>query len=117
MRILHHLLLVSMCFVFPGCGSETDRNNTDGKMVFVDTETMTAVVAGISDAVPAVHPGTGKRTLMPGLYCPHCKKWYPAPAPEQINRQPGAALCPRTKTPLVVDGPWPQEQRPVTGEN
>ncbi|MCP4175301.1 MAG: hypothetical protein GY758_31515 [Fuerstiella sp.] len=98
-----------------GCGSGEPSAGLDANMVYVDTKTLVAVVAPKTGSVPIVNPATGQRTLMPGLYCPDCKKWYPVPSPEQINRQKGAALCPKTKTPMIADGPWP-ENKPASGD-
>ncbi|MCP4175843.1 MAG: hypothetical protein GY758_34290 [Fuerstiella sp.] len=104
--LLTVILIIHAC---TGCGSADTAAERDGLMVFVDTATSTPIVTPVPDSVPSLNPATGKRTLMPGLYCPVCEQWYPVPAPEQINRQPGAALCPITKTPLMAAGPWPEE--------
>ena len=81
----------------------------EGRMVYVDAATDEAVVGEIATEFPAVHPRTGKRTLMPAMYCEKCGKWHPVPPPDQINRVPRAAQCPKTGAPLVPDGPWPGE--------
>ena len=113
---LHGLpLLAPICILLSGCGSETEALSESGKMVFVDTETMNPMVLPTTDSVPAVNPETGRRTLMPGLFCSDCMAWYPAPPVEQVNRQPGSALCPKTGTPLVADGPRPSE-KPSPGD-
>ena len=90
---------------------------TPGKMVFVDTKTMAPVVRSVADSLPAANPATGKRTLMPGLYCSTCQKWYPVPPPDEINRRPNAALCPETQEPLISDGPWPEESAAELGSD
>lgn len=79
-----------------------------GLIVYVDLKTKQPVVQLACEEVPARHPETGKRTLMPGLYCPTCGRWHPAPPFETLQRTPGAALCPTDRTPLTTDGPWPQ---------
>ncbi|MES2792513.1 MAG: hypothetical protein V4719_23065 [Planctomycetota bacterium] len=56
-------------------------------------------------ATPAVDPKSGKRILVPGMYCSKCQKWFPAPPPEMVERSPGGPVCPRDKTRLTVDGP------------
>lgn len=92
-----------------GCGSkDADVRPTD-RTVYVDTKTKQPVVHQVVTSVPAVNPETGERTLMPGLYCPQCQTWYPVPPPDQINSRPNAGLCPKDKTPLTVDGPWPDD--------
>lgn len=99
------LLLAVFC-LSPGCGSGTEQTQPQ-QMVFVDTKTQIAVVGPVTDQFPALNKETGKRTLMPGLYCPKCEKWYPVPSPDQINHRPDGGLCPKTKTPLIADGPMP----------
>ena len=78
-------------------------------MVYVDTVTKSATVMEIAEDFPAVQPRTGKRTLMPGMYCPKCNTWHPVPPPDQINRTPRATVCLKTGAPLTVDGPWPED--------
>ncbi len=96
-----------------GCGrtEEVPADGREGKMVYVDTASKTkeAIVMEIADSFPAENPRTGKRTLMPAMYCPTCGQWHPVPPPDQINRTPNAALCPKSGTPLRIDGPWPDE--------
>ncbi|MBI1313703.1 hypothetical protein GC176_20615 [bacterium] len=115
MKLTIQRLFTLLIVAVAGCGStEPDTTQIDNA-VFVDTVTQTAMVLPVSDTVPAINPHTGKRTLMPALFCPDCQKWYPVPAPEQINRQPDAARCPRTETPLIADGPWPGEEAQPAG--
>ncbi len=94
-----------------GCGTSEPATPTgkEGKMVYVDTVTKKAQVMEVAEAFPAVQPLTGKRTLMPGMYCPKCSTWHPVPPPDQINRTPRATVCPKTGAALTVDGPWPEE--------
>ena len=102
------LIVISICIGVLGCSTADTGDETAGKMVFVDRETMVPFVLTVSESLPAVNPQTGQRTLMPGLYCADCQTWYPVPPPDQINRRPDAALCPKTGTPLTADGPWPE---------
>ncbi len=78
-------------------------------MVCVDTVTGQPCVIAATSEFPAVQPLTGKRTLMPALYCPACKKWHAVPPPDQISRTPGAGQCRRTGVPLIAEGPLPAE--------
>ena len=107
MRFNCRLQLISICMCALGCGTAETGDEPVRRMVYVDTETMTPLVQAVSESLPAVNPKTGKRTLMAGLYCAECQTWYPVPPPDQINRRPNAALCPKTRTPLTLDGPWP----------
>lgn len=100
--------LIGFCVFLAGCGGSTPPSDPHAnRMVYVDTATMQPLVHDIATSFPAVHPTTGKPTLRPALYCSTCKKWYPAPAIDQVNRIPGAGQCPQDKTPLTADGPWP----------
>ena len=100
--------LTVLCSILSGCGGSPSPNESrTGRMVYVDTATMQPLVHDVVTSFPAVHPQTGKPTLRPALYCPTCKKWYPAPDVDQVNRVPGAGQCPKDKTALTADGPWP----------
>lgn len=91
-----------------GCSSDDSDTGQPQRMVYVDTKTGQAIVQEVVSPVPAVNAATGERTLMPGLYCPACQKWYPVPPPEQINSSPNAGQCPKDKSPLTAEGPWPE---------
>lgn len=100
-------VLAAACLA--GCGrSANDDSSPLGLMVYVDLETKAPVVQLGTEEVPAVHPETGRRTLMPGLYCPKCERWHPTPPFDTLQRTPGAGRCPEHDLPLTSDGPWPQ---------
>ena len=61
------------------------------------------VVFAPPQAVPAVHPQTGRPTLDRALYCPQCRSWHPVPPTWPGN--PLAYRCPRTRGPLEASGP------------
>lgn len=82
-----------------------------GQMVYIDTATDAPIAANISRETPAIHPDTGKRTLVPALYCATCQKWYPAPPLEVLQRNPAAAQCPKMHGKLSTEGPWPDAGR------
>ncbi|MGI6416608.1 MAG: hypothetical protein ACOX1P_13130 [Thermoguttaceae bacterium] len=106
------LLLGALALV--GCGKRQPIGpDRQGRMVYVDTASGEALAMDIAGEFPAIHPRTGKRTLMPALYCPKCGKWHPVPPPDQINRTARAAQCPKTGEPLTPDGPWPGEDANV----
>lgn len=93
-----------------GCESAPPPDSNANQMVYFDRGTKKAVVYNISTELPALHPGTGKPTLDPASYCPHCKKWYPAPPLEVRERNPKANFCPKgSGEALTLDGPWPNE--------
>lgn len=104
----HHWIIPGvLSLILAGCSSDEADAVLADRMVYVDTKTGQAVVRDVVSPVPAVNPETNERTLMPGLYCPTCQKWYPVPPPEQINSRPNAGQCPNDRTPLTADGPWP----------
>jgi hypothetical protein len=55
----------------------------------------------------ALHPQTGRATLVAALYCSQCKKWQPAPPAELRDRFPTGPVCREHRTPLVSEGPLP----------
>lgn len=98
------------CLILSGCGGSPPPSESHaGRMVYVDVATMQPFVHDVATSFPAVHPQTGKPTLRPALYCPTCKQWSPAPDVDQVNRIPEAGLCPRDKSPLTAEGPWPDD--------
>jgi hypothetical protein len=103
--------LIVLCVCLSGCGGSTGSaprtTPPTGRMVYVDTATMQPLVHDVATSFPAVHPQTGKPTLRPALYCPKCQQWYAAPSVDQVNRVPGAGQCPKDRTALTAEGPWP----------
>lgn len=97
-----------------GCDESTPVAVAPKKMVYFDTATKQPLVHDVVTSFPAKHPQTGKPTLRPALFCPTCQKWYPVPPPEEINRVPGGGKCPKDKTLLIADGPWPDGSGPAT---
>ena len=91
-----------------GCGAVPPPDPQANQMVYFDRTTKKAVVYNVSREIPAMHPQTGKPTLVPALYCPQCQKWFPAPPIEVRERNPKAMICPK-KHSLTLDGPWPEE--------
>jgi hypothetical protein len=90
-----------------GCGSAPPDPKAN-RMVYYDRETRKAVVSNISQEMPAIHPQTGKPTLVPSSYCPQCQQWFPSPPIEVRQRNPEAAICPKGHA-LTQNGPWPEE--------
>lgn len=103
------LLLAAVPFA-GGCGSQqTTDGESPAPIVYVDTRTKAVVLAERTADLPAVNPATGRRTLMPGLYCAKCRKWYPAPPLDVQQRNPASRKCPKHRTPLTADGPLPEK--------
>jgi hypothetical protein len=100
--------VVALC----GCDREGTDSPVVAEVVYVDQETRQPVVmSGATDA-PAVNPATGRRTLMPGLYCPQCKAWHATPPLESLQRNPAARRCPKCQSALTADGPAPPTSAP-----
>lgn len=104
MKLCFLTLITGFAALAAGCSTETEAVETS-KMVFFDTKTKRPVVAEASTETPAVHPKTGERTLLPAAYCPACKEWHPAPPLEEIQRNPQALVCPKTKQKMTFRGP------------
>jgi predicted Zn-ribbon and HTH transcriptional regulator len=90
-----------------GCGGEGTDSSTVKEVVYVDQESRQMVVMPHVEDAPAVNPATGRRTLMPGLYCPQCQDWHPTPPLEALQRNPAARRCPKCQSALTADGPAP----------
>lgn len=106
----HHYVTLAALAVLStaGCGKTEPEQQVPAEMVYFDRATKKPVVAAAGDEVPAKHPVTGKRTLVPALYCSKCKNWYPAPPLDLQQRDPNARNCPRHKIPMTMNGPRPQ---------
>lgn len=102
------LILAGGLLVVPcGCADDAPRIRAPAGVVFVDLETKQPVVAPRTSDVPAPHPETGRRTLMPGLYCERCKAWHAAPPLEELQRNSEARTCSVCGGPQAADGPVP----------
>lgn len=77
--------------------------------VYFDTATKRVVLAPLAVDFPAVHPATGKATLMPAMHCGKCDAWHPVPTPDQIVMQGSPLVCPKCKGALRPDGPIPAD--------
>ena len=92
-------------------GRETIDDSGDParkQIVYVCTETG-AVSTGRPEELPALNPATGRKTLMPGLYCAKCRKWHPAAPFDVAQRNPASRLCPRHRIPMEPNGPLPAQ--------
>ncbi|MCC7421834.1 MAG: hypothetical protein IT428_16265 [Planctomycetaceae bacterium] len=101
MKLLPLLLAAGL---LAGCSDGKSGHAAIEPMVYVDTETG-KVVQAPPEPTPAVNPDTGKKTLMPGLYCSRCKKWYPSAPLEVAQRNPSSRMCPKHRTPMETKGP------------
>ncbi len=103
----HTVALITVGLLNGGC-SETPQTITHpDQMVYVDTATQTPLTLPIQATIPAPHPKTGKKTLVPGLYCPQCSAWYPAPPVEVWQRSGSPFKCPKGGHPMSPHGPRP----------
>jgi hypothetical protein len=89
-----------------GCSPDGDPP-TPRQAVFIDAVTQQVVVAESSAQYPAIHPETGKATLMPAMHCPRCAAWRRVPTPDQLNQAGQALTCAKCKQPLQLEGPLP----------
>jgi hypothetical protein len=104
------IVICSSLAMLAGCGgNDPPPNPKAGKMVYVDTKSKQAFIGRIIDT-PAINPRTGQPTLMPGLYCSKCSRWHPVPPLDKINQIANATRCPKTRTLLTADGPWPDAE-------
>ncbi len=73
-----------------------------------DFKSKQAFAVDQSVQLPAVNPENPQSKLQSALYCTQCKKWYPAPPLEELNRNPGSAKCPKNGGQLSLEGPLPE---------
>jgi len=104
--IVQHVLCISLVVVsmlmLTGCGTG-EASDARQDTVYVCTETG-ELSLGPSRETPAVNEETGNRTLLRGLYCEKCDKWYPAPPSRSFGGNPLQMPCPKTGGPLSATG-------------
>lgn len=81
-------------------------------VVFVCRESGEVFVGKVR-ATPAMHPVTGRPTLMPGLYAPDQQKWVAGPSFEELQRATPLMKSAKGKTPLLREGPIPPTAVPI----
>lgn len=63
---------------------------------------------GRGQTAPQIHPETGRATLWPALYCPHCETWSASPPTERLSGHPELLDCPKCKAMRSFDGVIPE---------
>lgn len=107
-------LNVLACIVFivfgigPAIFGCSERSIPIQQAVFFDIDAKQAVAFPAVTQYPAIHPVTGKASLMPAMYCSNCSVWRQVPLPEQINRTKQTITCVKCKSKLEIQGPFPQ---------
>lgn len=100
--------LVIASLMIAGCNGESPVASRELPAVYVDVETGQPVTAPASRSAPVVNPATGRRTLMPALYCARCARWRAVPPLDEFQRSPQARRCAQCQSALTDDGPRPQ---------
>ena len=90
-----------LCVV--GCAEPSDLVPVEATLI--DSKTGERFRLASVDQVPAVHPETGERTLMPAMFCPRCEVWQQVPSPEHVNRIQNAMRCANCQGELVLWAP------------
>ena len=104
------MLVWAFCLAASGCSEAPQPPAAEqaNQMVYYDRETKQPVVYNIAREFPAIHPITGKPTLVPASYCSKCQQWHPAPPLEGRERNPDVMQCPKKcGTKMTPTGPWP----------
>lgn len=78
------------------------------EMVFVCRESGDMFV-GRARPIPAIHPHSGRPTLMQGWYCPERQHWVAGPSYEEVQRTGQPPVSPRRRLPLLEQGPIPAD--------
>ncbi|QDU38288.1 hypothetical protein Mal4_26150 [Maioricimonas rarisocia] len=89
-----------------GCSrNRSEADETPATMVYFDTASRETLTLPVGGDVPAAHPETGQRTLVPARYCPDCEHWHASPPLDVLQRDPRSRNCPKCGTPLKDGGP------------
>lgn len=104
--------LIGMAFgiLAAGCGTsppaaETAAVPASAEITYLDRESQQLVRGPRQEKSPAVHPTTGRATLVQAFYCPECREWQAGPPPELRSRSPLGPVCAKHRIPLQEDGP------------
>jgi hypothetical protein len=106
------LTLLLLLLLLAGCGADQPVPQPEPVLppvVLIDKQTGNLFVGEPGTEIPAVHPRTGKPTLIAAMYCPECEHWYPVPPPEAQRQIPAGRLCPKHQTALQSNGPLPEK--------
>jgi hypothetical protein len=108
-RLLMITALISAGGVgFLWAGSHSGRA-AGNPIVYVCTETQEAFSLP-PQTVPAVNPNTRRPTLVRGVYCSGCKRWYAAPPTNHRSGNPKPLTCHIHKIAMSYEGPFPAEE-------
>ena len=78
------------------------------EIVYVDRDTGETFLLRARSS-PETHPETGDPTLIPGMYCEKCRAWKPVGPFELLQTSRIVHKCPIHKTPLLREGPLPDD--------
>lgn len=111
-------LMCGSWMVLLGCsGQEVVTVHRPVSQVAFDQKSKEAVLVLGDVTLPITHPENARSQLQPAMYCEQCRKWYPVPPLDELNRNPGAGRCPRHRTPLSLEGPVPEKTITATNED
>ncbi len=82
---------------------------TGNDVTYICLETR-EVIEGPVQAVPALNPSTGRRTLVRAVYSNSTKEWVPAPSEEVLRRNRHALAQDDGKSPLAFAPPEDAEE-------
>ena len=111
--IVAGVLILGVLFRFTSRGSAAAAGED---VVYVCGETGQVVVAALQ-ATPAINSATGKPTLLRGVYCPKCERWYATPPPEHAAGNPKALTCRIHQILMTTDGPMPAANTPEVDDS
>ncbi len=96
--------LVGCISLLSGCGGESSAETTENNIPYLCTET-NKLVYSHEQTTPAIHPETGRATLVRALYCPKCKHWRPVPPTDAYPGNPLTFPCPKHRSAMLPDKP------------
>src|SRR5262245_772254 len=95
--------LIGVWLMDSGTASEAGETLSD-EVNYLCCETG-AIIRGPRDPGPEGIDAGDCQTLVQALYCPQCRKWYPFPPPEALERMPMGPRCPKHRTGLLEEIP------------
>ena len=97
-------LLMAGWWVYSWMADRRPASVTGNDVTYICLETR-EVIEGPVQAVPALNPNTGRRTLVPAVYSNRTKEWVPAPSEEVLRKNREMLSQEDGNSPLVFAPP------------
>lgn len=104
---LNTTVFVASVVLMVGCSQQQTTLAEVSDRVYFDIAMQQPMTLPVQMEIPAKHPQTGKKTIVPALYCPQCGRWYASPPAEVLQRSAAAYRCPKGGHPMSPNGTRP----------